>query len=87
MKSRPETPPAGCDPLAPDAVSCSAVMVPSFFTPALSRMFAGGRLPTARNVSSRLSTIFTGFAVIFASSAERTEYLPACSLEPNPPPM
>ena len=61
--------------------------MPSFFTPAFSFMMCAGRLPTARNVSSRVRNSLTGRAVLRASNAASTVYLPRFSLLPKPPPM
>ena len=79
--------PVGYAPTSPIPVSWRAVSVPSFLTPAFTFILCAGRLPTHRNVSSRLRNSFTGRCVIRASCAAITVYLLKASFAPKPPPM
>ena len=71
----------------PRPVSWNAVSVPSFFAPALRVSVFGGRLPTQRKDSSRLTKQRTGRPVFRARRAAISVYFPGSSLLPNPPPM
>ncbi len=86
-KSTPPVPPSEYAPPDPTTFDWRATSVPSFFTPALSVMVLAGRLPMPRHTCSRLRNRRTGRPVFRASSGAITEYLPADSFAPKPPPM
>jgi len=80
-------PPAGYAPPVPMPDNVEGSQFTVFFHACLEAHICGGRFPTTRYVSSRVTKSFTGRPVFLASNAAMIVYLPGCSLLPKPPPM